>query len=255
MPRSSELRRARRRRPARRRRTAGPRAPSSASAGRCRHSRRGRRERRQSWRSSAGRPRPRASPTTTGASSRSSTVRVWWLMPRWRARRSVRGHPRARAASGSRARARCARSPAPDRPPWPSAEPEPRIPGPGPATAASQPSSVSPWCSAAAVVIDSPSAPPNAGPGREMTGEQPAVAQLAHDARVPARQRAAGGLHVAEPRSRPAACAKAQASGASWPCSASTATGRPSGSCGRPRGRRRRRPPRRAARRAAGSCS
>jgi hypothetical protein len=39
-------------------------------------------------------------------------------------------------------------------------------------------------------------------PRREVAGEQVVLAQLADDARVPARQRAARGLDVAEPRAR-----------------------------------------------------
>ena len=58
-----------------------------------------------------------------------------------------------------------------------------------------------------------------------MAGQQAAVEQLADDARVPAGQRAAGGLDVAEPRAPAAACASAQAIGASWPCRPNTADG------------------------------
>ena len=105
---------------------------------------------------------PAGSATVTGASSRSSTVSVWWEMPRWRARGSPDDMRATSSVAQPSASAVCAPSSA-DRPPWPSGEPEPTIPGPGPHTAASQPRSFSPWCSAPAVVIASPS-PPNAAP-------------------------------------------------------------------------------------------
>src|SRR5439155_21709594 len=43
-------------------------------------------------------------------------------------------------------------------------------------------------------------------PGRDVAGEQPAPAQVAHDPRVAARQGAAGGLDVAQLSAGPSLC-------------------------------------------------
>ena len=97
---------------------------------------------------------PAGNATVTGSSSRSSTVSVWWEIPRCRARSSLEDIRATSSVGQPRARETWAESSAAI-PPCPSAEPEPTIPGPGPQTAASQPSVRSPWWSAPAVVIAS----------------------------------------------------------------------------------------------------
>ena len=140
---------------------------------------------------------PAGSATVTGSSSRSSTVRVWWEMPRWRARGSpedIRATSRVGAPNASAAWAESSAA----MPPCPSGEREPTIPGPGPHSAASQPSVRSPWCSAPAVVTASPS-PPKAAPAVRWPASSPRSRSSRTIARVPARQRAAAGLHVSQP--------------------------------------------------------
>ena len=129
------------------------------------------------------------------------------------------------AASGSRARAPRARSRAPPCRRARAASSSRRFPGPGPQTAASQPSVRSPWCSAPAV-RDRLALAAEGRARRQVAGEQAALAQRAHGARVPAGQRAALGLHVAEPRARARPARTPTRRAASWPCRASTATGR-----------------------------
>ena len=91
------------------------------------------------------------------------------------------------------------------------------------------------------------------GPGGQVAGEQPALAQRSHDARVPAGQRAAGRLDVARaarrrPARTPTPAARADRAGRARPRRLERQRRRGRAS---PPGR----PPRRAARRAAGSCS
>ncbi len=114
-------------------------------------------------------------------------------------------------------------------PPCPSEEPDPTIPGPGPHTAASQPSVRRPWCSAPAV-RDRLALAPVCRARRQVPGEQAALAQRAHDPRVPAGQRPARRSARTPGRASGLACANAHATAASWPCRASTATGFSSGS-------------------------
>ena len=112
-------------------------------------------------------------------------------------------------------------------PPCPSGEPEPDDPRPRPAHGRVPAERAQPMMQRARG-RDRLALAAERGSRREVARQQPALAQRANRARVPPGQRAALGLHVAEPAPG-APCAKAHATGASCPCSASTATGRSTG--------------------------
>ena len=106
-----------------------------------------------------------------------------------------------RARPGSRARPRRGRCPAPSSR---RGRAQTRSRGsPGPARTRRRPSRARRGRGGCAGRRDRLLLPAERRPGGDVAGEQPAAAQIAHDARVAARQRAARGLHVAELRAWP----------------------------------------------------
>ena len=132
---------------------------------------------------------------------------------------------------GSRAHsAACAVSSA-ARPPWPSAVAEPRMPGPGPAMHGVPAERRERRRGGRRAALIASCSPPKAGAGRHVAAQQAAVEQVAHH--VGERSRGARRPAVwTKPIRRPGAgaCAAAQATHGSWPCSEITATGLRSGS-------------------------
>ena len=131
------------------------------------------------------------------------------------------GHPRHQQRLSSRARAPHARCPGQTGPRGRAASWSPRFPAPARTPPRPSRGRRRPWWSAPAVVIASPS-PPNAAPAVRWPASSP-------------RSRSARTVRECPPGSAPpsvctyprrapgAACANAHATGASWPCSASTA--------------------------------
>ena len=140
---------------------------------------------------------PAGRATVTGSSSRSSTVRVWWEMPRWRSRSSLEDM-RATSSVGAAERERHVGGVERRH----AAVPERRAgaddPGAGPANRR-VPAQLAEAVMQRARRADRLGLAAVGGARSYVPGEQAPPAQLADGARVPTRKRPALGLDVSEP--------------------------------------------------------